>query len=213
MKTICPFCKQEYDVPKDYLNKEVSCTECHQNFSVQKEFDELEKAGMLFMRKKRRKKLLLKGFLLLMIFVITAGTWKTVKTVNQIKAEKAERQRGLEIKEKKLQAVNRLRELLIWVEDNRLGTNATEAERRATITEFIKKFNPIASELGVFYIDADTAGFMEKHVYLGLDAYDVLNRLETEGTSMFKRLQRVIEIQERLIEIEEEEDNEASMQK
>ena len=36
MKTVCPNCYQQYDVPDDYLQQEASCKKCQHNFFVTK---------------------------------------------------------------------------------------------------------------------------------------------------------------------------------
>ena len=35
MKTICPFCNQEYDVENEWLGQQVSCSECGNDFPVE----------------------------------------------------------------------------------------------------------------------------------------------------------------------------------
>lgn len=36
MQTVCPNCYQQYDVPDDYLQQEVSCEKCHHDFFITK---------------------------------------------------------------------------------------------------------------------------------------------------------------------------------
>ena len=185
MKSVCPFCKQEFsDIPDEYAGATVKCSVCQQEFVCETTSEELKLAENFAqkqdarLRKRRTIMVCAAGVAVAVILPILPTAynrylhWRDCRELNELQTKMA-RQYNV--------AYSQMKSVIVKAKNNRLSPNASSEARKHNFEQFVADYNAVSPyALGLSAID----GVMKENLQVMMlvseatDSYTLLMRTD-----------------------------------